>query len=177
MQYLRWTAIVLLTGALSACGPGSPREGSVEHFAELTRDAVLNRDIAFLRAHGVSDWHFENDGFIAPVEAWLYDDGYLADRENNPQYSSVANILSREDGGIEYIRSHRNFNADGIRTDLIIFYTSGEFWDHHPVNDYMIEWAVVEVVQLDGEWVFIDPFFASLHGHWLRSDFDRPPGG
>jgi hypothetical protein len=165
-----------MTGLLAACD-SAPREGSLEHFAELTREAVLTRDLEFLRAHGVSNWHFEGEGFIAPAEAWIYNETYLAERENDPQYTSVAAILAREDGGIEFIRSHRDFNAEGLRTDLIIFHTAGDFWDHHPVNDYMIEWAVVEVVQLDGEWVYVDPFFASLSGHWLRSDYDRPPGG
>ena len=156
-----------------ACGPGAPREGSIEYFAEETRAAILARDIAFFRAHGVSDWHFDGDGFAAPVEAWLYDDAWLAGREGDDRYTSVASILAQE-GGVELIRSHRNFNADGLRTDLIIFFTGEDFWDHHPVNDYMIGYAIVEVVQLDGEWVYIDPFFASLRGHWLRSDYDQP---
>jgi len=165
--------IPLLALLVASCGPGAPREGSIEYFAEETRAAILARDMDFFRAHGVSEWHFEGDGFAAPVEAWLYSDTWLAAREGDDRYRSVASILAQE-GGVELIRSHRNFNEDGLRTDLIIFFTGEEFWDHHPVNDYMIEYAIVEVVQLDGEWVYIDPFFASLRGHWLRSDYDQP---
>ncbi|WP_394692065.1 hypothetical protein [Hyphobacterium sp.] len=168
--------IPILALLVVACGPGAPREGSIEYFAEETRAAILARDMDFFRAHGVSEWHFEDDGFAAPVEAWLYSDTWLAEREGDDRYQSVAAILSREEGGIEYILSHRDFNEEGVRTALIVFYTTGEFWDHHPVNDYMREWAAVEVVQLDGEWVYIDPFFASLRGHWLRSDYDQPLG-
>jgi len=167
----KWTLILALL--VAACGPGAPREGSIEYFAEETRQAILTRDIAFLRAHGVSDWHFDGEGFAAPVEAWLFDDAYLRARESDDRYASVASILGQE-GGVELIRSHRNFNEEGLRTDLIIFFIGEDFWDHHPVNDYMIGYAIVEVVLLDGEWVYIDPFFASLRGHWLRSDYDQP---
>ena len=165
--------VILLALLVAACGPGSPREGSIEYFAEETRQAVLSRDMDFLRANGVSDRHFDGEGFAPPVEAWLYEEAYLQEREGDERYLSVASILSQE-GGVELIRSHRNFNEDGLRTDLIIFYIGEDFWDHHPVNDYMIGYAVVEVVQLDGEWVYIDPFFASLRGHWLRSEYDQP---
>ena len=164
--------LVFLPLLLLAACDGGPREGTLEYFAEETRQAVLNRDIAFFRAHGVSEYHFDGEGFAPAVEAWLYDDDYLDERMGEPQFTSVETILRHKNVHPVIVRDLRDFNAAGVRTHLITYITEDELYDHDHVDDYMVSFAVVEVVQLEGEWVFVDPLFASLPGHWLRSEFE-----
>lgn len=164
--------VILVALIVVACGPGAPREGSIEHFAEQTRQAVLNRDIGFFRAHQVSENHFEGEAFAPAVEAWLYDPDYLATREGDDDFTSVMSILAHPDVAVTTITGFRAFNEDGLRTDLIVYFTEDEFYDHHPIYGYMVGFAVVEVVQLDGEWIFIDPLFATLPGHHIRSEYE-----
>jgi len=168
---MKWFVICLAL-IVMACGPGAPREGSIENFAEQTRQAVINRDIEFFRNHLVSEDHFEGADFAPAVAAWLYDVDYLAVRENDARFSSVAAILAHPNVSITTIDSFRNFNEDGVRSDLIIFFTEEEFYHHRPIEDYMVGFAVVEVVRLNDEWIFVDPLFATLPGHHIRSEYD-----
>jgi hypothetical protein len=164
--------IILFALLVVACGPRAPREGSIEHFAEQTRQAVINHDVEFFRTHLVSEAHFDGGDFAPMVEAWLYDPDYLAARENDDRFTSVASILVHPDVSITTIDNFRNFNEDGLRTHLIVYFTEEEFYDHHPIYGYMSGFAVVEVVRLNDEWVFIDPLFATLPGHHIRSEYE-----
>jgi len=169
--------LLIVLATVLVAGPANAKaQTPIESFAEQTRQAVLNRDYAFVgdRFPDEESFTFEpgNDavdgdgvvitGFSAPVADWIYAGG--------PDRRSVEAILSSPDLRIELLENWiQSENPDEV-VHLIIYYT-GEFEDIDWVADYMQRFCVTEVSLEAGQWRLRHSLFRSESGHPFIGDY------
>jgi hypothetical protein len=159
---IRNAALSILALTLCAAGQARSNPGSIMEFAELTRQAILDHDIEFLRTHMASEEPFEGADFTPWVDDWVYAGG--------PNRRSVNEILSHPDLRIEILENWIQPDHQSEAVHLIIYY-SGELEEIDWEADYMQRFCVTEVRQHDGRWRFAYSLFRSESGHPFAGDY------